>query len=208
MDLNAHQDIYLTTVNIINVDLLWSASRVVEIAYAARGYFPNEGGFKKLIHLSWLAAKSFSGTFSKKVTTIVALEGKKVVGTLSVYFDGGKLPIEDLFPDTLSLLRKTSAKIVYLGTFATSEEFRGKASLVASLFQEAVKIGTEALATKALCVVNPAHVSFYRHLGFTEIARKDNMPGLHNATAVLLQLDAGSLRRDVINRMAKNSKSL
>jgi ribosomal protein S18 acetylase RimI-like enzyme len=194
--------ICLITAGVMNVDLFWSSSCVIEVAYATKGYFPERKGLWKILHLTGLAAKSFASTFKKKATTIVAFEGKKAVGTLCVYQDNGKLPIENLFPEALKKLREDGLKMVYIGTFATSDEFRGKAKVAASLFQEAVKLGREAMATQALCVVNPDHVRFYRRLGFTEIAQCENMTGLNNAVAVLMKLDGRILKNEVIERMA------
>ena len=120
---------------------------------------------------------------------LVATEEKRVVGTISYMVDNYALPIEALFPEELKEIRASSARIAYIGSFATiASKHCTRVALL--LLRELEKRSYAIGITCAICVVHPAHAHFYTRYGFRVVKEQKTMSGLsENAAAVLLVKD-------------------
>lgn len=119
--------------------------------------------------------------------TFVTKEDDKVVGTMTVEFNSAVLCIDKIFPEELSRIRHEAASFAYIGSFA----IRSKNSrMCLRMIREVENILRDRKIEVGICVVNPSHCSLYEKLGFTAVAKRENMGGLSNATAVLLVIHA------------------
>ncbi|MDE2021649.1 MAG: GNAT family N-acetyltransferase [Patescibacteria group bacterium] len=125
----------------------------------------------------------------------------EAVGTMSVVYDDGKLPTDELFSVETSRVRDTSTQLAYYGTFAVKAGMwrSGTNSIGLALIHEAVRRAKLDGVDAAIIIVHPRHVSFYKALGFEEVARRDDMPGLEKAPAVMLVI-TGKAAQDLFER--------
>lgn len=141
-----------------------------------------------LRNLAWY--RKILVSFLKKVDardkTLVAKDGRRVVGTISYCVGKEKLPIDSMFAAELASLRKECPLLAYIGLFATSPEY-SCTRLAVRMMRDVEKKCRALGATGAVCVVNRHHVEFYTNHGFIEVAELPEMEGLTSkARAVLL----------------------
>jgi len=163
-------------------------SKVVELildAYNVRGYSPIPGAIEQYLK-------------NDNALVLVAEKAKKeIVGTMSILFDTGKIPTDEVFPAETTRVRETSRQVAYLGSFAVrKEEWKtGMLSIGFALICEVIARASNYDANTAVIVVNPRHVRFYSNmLGFKKVAYCDNMPGLEKAPAVMMVLDSSGIQ--------------
>jgi hypothetical protein len=160
--------------------------------YQEKGYLPSSIGFR-IVELMRLGCITKWNEFKEHNTgfVLVVKDGESVVGTLTVEFDSDKLPVADLFPEVINKLRATSSKLVYFGSFAIKKEQPG-ISLLVGIFRKLDELLKD--AELGICVVNPCHLNIYRRMGFVTEDERENMPGLHNAKAILMSASAATMR--------------
>lgn len=162
--------------------------------YVRMGYLtitPSVENFKKYRKI----LLNFLKKSDERDKTLVAKDGKRVVGTIS-YCVGEELPIESMFASELAQIRTQCPLLAYIGLFATSHEYsctRLALRMMRDVEKKCIALG----ANGAVCVVNRTHVEFYTNQGFTEVAELPAMEGLtEKASAVLLMKTEHSRSRD------------
>lgn len=129
-------------------------------------------------------------TMSPERMTVVAYEGRQVIGTLTVQLDTRQgLLSDECFGDELGALRARGAKLCEFTKLATAAHAPGPATL-ASMFHVAFIFAHQIHgATHAVVEVNPRHVGFYsRVLGFAAHGAPKANPRV-KAPGVLLVAD-------------------
>jgi hypothetical protein len=156
--------------------------------YKEEGYLPTKFTAESLKKY-WVM---FLGFFKSNKTTLVAKQGKRVVGTIS-YCVGTNFPAEEMFPVELANLRKQHL-LAYIGAFAADKKIRKNLAITSHkelpghLLMEEVEARCSKLgATGVVIVVNTHHVAVHRRKGFQQVATAANMDGLtEKAKAILL----------------------
>lgn len=162
-------------------------SKVVELildAYNVRGYSPIPGAIEQYLK-------------NDNALVLIAQRANEIVGTMSILFDTGKIPTDEVFPTETAEVRKASRQVAFLGSFAVrKEEWKtGMLSIGFALICEVIARASNYDANTAVIVVNPRHVRFYSNmLGFKKVAYCDNMPGLEKAPAVMMVLDSSGIQ--------------
>lgn len=178
---------------------LWEAVQAFLLVvnnYRKKGYIPSPPTLRNIFSLFTrfcvFIAKTVFFMFSDGGYTLVATEEKKVIGTVSLEFNPGRLSIDKLFPKEMNSLRASGQTFVYFGSFAVDEEYnctRISMRMLKELWDLLRDRGTEV----GICVVNPCHSGLYRRFGFRVIATSGSMPGLSHAPAVLLAINASEV---------------
>ena len=165
--------------------------------YQAKGYIPSHTTFKTFfvlfVRFCTFMMKTAFFKFSDGGYTLVAVEDGKVVGTVSLEFNPSTLCIDKLFPKELNAIRSNGKTFVYFGSFAIMEEYnctRTSMRMLKEQWNLLKSQGTEV----GICVVNPCHCKLYQRFGFRVIATSSSMPGLSQAPAVLLAINANEVR--------------
>lgn len=158
--------------------------------YQGMGYIPHDDHSVQLRHTEYLA-KLDSMEKGQDGWVLVAKDDNKVVGTVMVEFGTRKLCIEELFPETLRLLRSVGTKFVYFGSFAIADDYNCT-MLSMQMIQELDSLLRGAQI--GLCVVSRKHQRRYERCGFVFVARKDNMTGYQEAEANLMSIRACDLQ--------------
>ncbi|TXL68400.1 N-acyl amino acid synthase FeeM domain-containing protein [Zeimonas arvi] len=121
--------------------------------------------------------------------TLVALDDAAAVATLTIGFDSpAGMSACELYPDEVSRLRETGARLCEFTRFAVDRSDRSL-ELLAMMFHVAYLLARRQRgATHVLAEVNPRHLHFYtRMLDFQQIGPERTCPRV-NAPAVLLSL--------------------
>ena len=136
------------------------------------------------------------GSDQRPSDTLVALQGGRVHGTLTLGFDGpGGLRADHTFGPRLLAAREQARALVELTRLAVAAQSDGR-RVLSALFALACQRGRIAHgATDLVVEVNPRHVAAYRRLfGFT-VASETRECRRVGAPAVLLWLDLHTLDR-------------
>lgn len=186
------------TVRTAELEDLLMIAELKRDAYGVRGYCSRKRAQEQYLNM-------------KNEFALMAEIDGKTVGTMSViYAEGGrKLPSDEYFPIQTDEVRKTSGKIAYYGTFAVQSGMwaRGECSVGLALIREAIRRAKQEAINAKIIIVHPRHVSFYMALGFEEVARRDNMPGLEKAPAVMMVL-AGVALQSLFAKYTGDNKNL
>lgn len=173
------------------------AFKLVVKNYQSRGYLPTDPTLKTFILLTarfcafiW---KVVSFSVSNGGYMLVAIEDRKVVGTVTLEFDPSTLPIDSLFPKEMKELRASGKSFAYFGSFAISEEYSCTRTSMRML-REQWRLLKERRTEVGICVVNPCHCNLYRRIGFKVLAISAEMPGLSQAPAVLLAFNTSEIK--------------
>ncbi|MEI7970133.1 MAG: hypothetical protein WCJ69_14215 [Betaproteobacteria bacterium] len=168
-----------------------SRQRLLEAAELVRARYEWRGYVTRSIRTDALDAK-------RGATTLVALQQDRVVGTMTLGFDGPYgLWIDQTYPEEMRNARAEGKALVELTRLAVVSSADSR-DILSSLFALAYRVGRQTRgATDLFIEVNPRHVSLYRKLfGFTT-ASDIRVCGRVKAPAVLLRLDIGSLDEKV-----------
>jgi N-acetylglutamate synthase-like GNAT family acetyltransferase len=143
-------------------------TKILEImsgAYSARGYCSHSRAEQ------YLDNNKFA---------LVAEKNQEIVGTMLVTYDEGNIPADEDFAEEMRNIRRGATKIAYYGSFAVKVGMwkLGILSIGLALVREAIARALDDGIETAVIVVNPRHQEFYAALGFVEIARREEMPGL------------------------------
>lgn len=144
-------------------------------------------------------------TMSPDRMTVVAYEGKQVIGTLTVQLDTQQgLLSDECFGDELGGLRARGATLCEFTKLATAPHAPAPATL-ASMFHVAFIFAHQVHgATHAVVEVNPRHVGFYtRVLGFATHGTPRTNPRV-KAPGVLLVADFLHIGRLIVARNTGN----
>lgn len=166
---------------------------LVFLAYKKTGYYP-----------SWLQVKLAVGSYYKEKNKLdgeVLIEylwGFIPIGTLMCSVDKGWLPVDDMFNEKMSSIRRNAAKLGYFGKFAVIPCLQGMATGL-TLTARARAWGHAKNLDQVIIVVNPKHVNFYLKMGFELIGESDKTtPGLEKAPARLMYLDVKNLKEETV----------
>ncbi|WP_004178209.1 N-acyl amino acid synthase FeeM domain-containing protein [Nitrosospira lacus] len=150
------------------------ASALIKRMYSWRGY----------------NTESTSVSSSHNQTTLEALSGQELVGTLALRLDSDEgLLADKLYEPEINPFRARNRKLCELSKLAIDPHFSSK-ELLASLFNLAYIYGRVIhQATDFIIEINPRHAGYYkRMLGFHQISEMRTCPRV-NAPAVLLRLE-------------------
>lgn len=168
--------------------VLQDALALLNRRYRQRGY-----GFQTL-------------TLSKRRMTLVAYEGARAIGTLTVQLDAGDgLLSDECFGDELNGLRAKGARLCEFIKLATAPDAPMPATL-ASMFHVAFIFAHQVnRATHVAVEVNPRHVAFYtRVLGFSAHGAARANPRV-KAPGVLLVSDFKVIGEQLLARDAPHA---
>lgn len=128
--------------------------------------------------------------------TFVAKSADTVIGMITLVIDGDEgLPMESIYRDEVSDLRKHKGRIAEISQLALKRDFiksfdrKFQAELLFSLFR-LVYFFAKTKAVETLCItINPKHESFYNSLGFRDLGELKLYPLVNNAPALAKLLD-------------------
>lgn len=125
-----------------------------------------------------------------------AREGERIVGTMSVRFDGpGGLHTDLLFGNELAEWREAGIKLCEFGSLAVERHAPGSKRVLAQIFHLGyLHAHRRARCDRLVIEVNPRHVAFYRRwLGLLPYTTPRHNPRV-DAPAVLMSLDFNTIR--------------
>ena len=160
-------------------------SRLVFASYGERGY------------CSVACATETEQYFDQKISsyeTLVVQKENRILGTMRITLDKGKLPVDQEFPDQMAVVRKQGSKVAYYSKFAVDQEYWGSKEIGIALILEAIRRWKQDAVDKAVMIVHPRHVHFYRLLGFKVVGDSVCAPGLEKAPAVMMVLEKFNFR--------------
>lgn len=131
---------------------------------------------------------------------LVALQEGKLVGTLSMIVDQGRLPVEEVFPAEVRALREKGLRLVEVGAFAADPESPSKLQTHSTLTLVDVSVETLRRSSShdlALIAVHPHHAGFYeRRIGAQRVTEEvRGHPKVKDSPAVLLSITRESSSR-------------
>jgi hypothetical protein len=133
----------------------------------------------------------------RETTQLVALVGKKIVGTVTHTTDGpsGLYPDVD-YPEETQTLRGTGVKLAcvwrIVTDFACRSSHRVSTALMRETARQLMAIGEPLL----LCMVHPHHIHYYKkRMGFVAVAESQDTKALASAPSVLMVGGKGSYSR-------------
>jgi hypothetical protein len=151
------------------------------------------------------------------IKTILAMDGDKSIGTLTVSIDGADgrgLKLDSLFADELEPHRARAAKqrqrpederpkysgLCEFTRLAMDREATRSPQLLAGLFHVAYLYARKVMKMEKVFIeVNPRHVQYYRQMLGFEVMSDVRMHPLVEAEAVLLMLDLGHAELQIAN---------
>jgi hypothetical protein len=128
-----------------------------------------------------------------------ACDGDKIVGTLSVRFDGvGGLHADQLFKEELAEWRSAGIKLCEFGGLAVDKHSHDPKRVLAQIFHLGyLHAHRRARCARLVIEVNPRHVAFYRRwLGLLPFTTSRHNPRV-NAPAVLMSVDFQTVREQI-----------
>lgn len=158
------------------------ARRLVERRYVDRGLAVGGEGF---------SSRSENGD-----VVCTAREGERIVGTLTVRFDGpGGLHADLLFSAELALWRAAGETLCEFGSLAVDAHAHEPKRLLAQIFHLAyLHAHRRAGCERGVIEVHPRHVAFYRRLlGWLPYTTARHNPRV-DAPAVLMSFDLAAVR--------------
>lgn len=128
-----------------------------------------------------------------------AKDGERIIGTLSVRFDGpGGLHADQLFAGELADWRRTGVKLCEFGGLAVDEHSHEPKRVLAQIFHLGyLHAHRRARCDRLVIEVNPRHVAFYRRwLGLLPYTTARHNPRV-NAPAVLMSVEFATVREQI-----------
>ena len=129
-----------------------------------------------------------------------ARDGEKIVGTLTVRFDGvGGLKADLLFEEELAEWRAAGIKLCEFGSLAVDKHSHDPKRVLAQVFHLGyLHAHRRARCERLIIEVNPRHVAFYRRwLGLLPYTAARHNPRV-NAPAVLMSIDFATVREQIV----------
>lgn len=161
-------------------------------------------------------AENHTGTMSDEwdglpaTTYFVAIENKRIIGAVRLVMESAKgLPMERVFENEVSLLRKQGRKLAEASTLVTAGGHSESDRQVWLRLCKAVWQQAEARHIDDLCIaVTRSHLGFYRRLLFERIGPSARYESLNNITAYPLRLRVGEARVRHRSHRNNNAQSL
>lgn len=128
-----------------------------------------------------------------------ARDGEKIVGTLTVRFDGvGGLKADLLFEEEVAEWRAAGVKLCEFGSLAVDKHSHDPKRVLAQVFHLGyLHAHRRARCERLIIEVNPRHVAFYRRwLGLLPYTAARHNPRV-NAPAVLMSIDFATVREQI-----------
>lgn len=128
-----------------------------------------------------------------------ARDGEKIVGTLTVRFDGvGGLKADLLFAEELAEWRAAGIKLCEFGSLAVDKHSHEPKRVLAQVFHLGyLHAHRRARCDRLIIEVNPRHVAFYRRwLGLLPYTAARHNPRV-DAPAVLMSIDFPAVREQI-----------
>lgn len=128
-----------------------------------------------------------------------ARDGERIVGTLSVRFDGaGGLHADQLFHAELSEWRRDGLRLCEFGGLAVDKHSHNPKRVLAQIFHLGyLHAHRRAGCDRLVIEVNPRHIGFYRRsLGLTPCTAARHNPRVQ-APAVLMSIDFETVREQI-----------
>jgi len=167
---------------------LQSATELVRHQYSARGYFADtEHPDQDMRHQS------------RRASTVLARDGRHVVGTLTVVIDSAAgLLADEINGDVIESLRNAGLRLSEVVRLAVSHQRdTDSRSVLAALFNAAHGICVANQVDELLIEVNPRHVGFYRRALCFNVAAEEKTCRRVSAPAVLLRMRLSDLTRKI-----------
>ena len=164
------------------------AAELVRHQYAARGYFADtEHPDQDMRHQS------------RRASTVLARDGRHVVGTLTVVIDSaGGLLADEINGDVVDSIRDGNLRLGEVVRLAVSHQHdTDSRSVLAALFNAAHGLCVANRVDELLIEVNPRHVGFYRRALCFELAGEEKICRRVSAPAVLLKMRLSDLTRKI-----------
>jgi len=146
-----------------------------------------------------VARERFSSRSEDGDVVCTARDGDKIVGTLTVRFDGsGGLKADLLFEAELAEWRSAGVKLCEFGSLAVDKHSHDPRRLLAQVFHLGyLHAYRRARCERLIIEVNPRHVAFYRRwLGLLPYTTARHNPRV-NAPAVLMSVDFATVREQI-----------
>ena len=146
-----------------------------------------------------VARERFSSRNEAGDVVCTARDGDKIVGTLTVRFDGADgLKADLLFEAELAEWRSTGVKLCEFGSLAVDKHSHDPKRLLAQVFHLGYLHAHRRAGCERLIIeVNPRHVAFYRRwLGLLPYTTARHNPRV-NAPAVLMSVDFATVREQI-----------
>lgn len=181
-----HGDVDVSTAR--TAEDLQLAGELVRHQYAARGYFADtEHPDQDMRHQS------------RRASTVLARDGRHVVGTLTVVIDSAVgLLADEINGDVIELLRNSGLRLGEVVRLAVSHQRDTDSRIVlAALFNAAHGLCVANEVEELLIEVNPRHVGFYRRALCFDVASEERVCRRVSAPAILLRMRLSDLTRKV-----------
>ncbi|KQY81787.1 hypothetical protein [Pelomonas sp. Root1444] len=146
-----------------------------------------------------VARERFSSRNEAGDVVCTARDGEKIVGTLTVRFDGADgLKADLLFAAELAEWRSTGVTLCEFGSLAVDKHSHDPRRVLAQVFHLGyLHAHRRARCERLIIEVNPRHVAFYRRwLGLLPYTTARHNPRV-NAPAVLMSVDFATVREQI-----------
>ena len=175
-----------------------AAYRLAYKIYLGKGYIKENSD-------QWLVKKQDAN--SETATLIVQDLDKKVVGTVTMLFDGvDSVPAENIYAQEIKQLRLHQEKIVEISRLAIDNDHRKAKEILILLFNYLYIFSAKVKKYTCLTIeVNPRHKEYYRTLlCFDEIGDIKPCPNVQDAPAVLMYISLQRSVSEVLNDLNSN----
>lgn len=171
--------------------------------YASRGYIPKH--YKSNLRISIFNAVCSTVTF-------VAVEGKKVVATVTLIPDSPLgIPMDKIYKDEVDGLRKKGLKVAEVSQLSIDSELFPKSwfsmfnfsklIFVFKLFKVVLDYAIYVAGLDELCIaVNPAHQYLYRFITFEQMGGLKYYGSVNRAPAVAFRCELTGAKEKVKNK--------
>ena len=150
-----------------------------------------------LIHSNQSKIHTVTQSIQQDTAVIVGRIGEMAVSTISAYMDGPKgLPLDAVYHEELSALRRSGRKLAEFGLFADRRQhlFRSIDALL-ELIRYATYFALSCDATDGVIGVHPHHANFYtRLIGFEPAGDVKEYETVKNNPVTLLRIDWGKVK--------------
>ena len=146
-----------------------------------------------------------SSQYNSDWIVLEATRGEKLLGTLTLGVDSGRLLADALYEPEINAFRNQNRKACEVSKLAVDPEYSSK-EMLASLFHLAyIYLRVINKAADIFIEVNPRHAGFYtRMLGFHQVGERRMCPRV-DAPAVLLHLELEYMGVQIANHLGSST---
>ncbi len=106
-----------------------------------------------------------------ETTVVTAMDGNKLVGTVSITVDGpAGLHVDEDFPEVMSGLRASRGRVAAAWRIVTDPAYRGDRRLITLLMRAGFAMAVACNADRLCCSFHPRRQKVHRRLGFFTVA--------------------------------------